>query len=416
MDITSHTGDNRNIEKLISDFCTVILTGEDCLHNQDADDYIKSLTSAEKSILNAASIDDRKIVAAIQSNVSDYIQKFQLSNTEESLTVGAPFEFDNSSSYWDFRHYFENTYRSHNENCSVPQVLGYAFDYIGHMSEHYRVFEQFYTIRSQQTTHSILFQVQKIAEQQTARTIQDSIKTATQTASEEASKKAVQATTIRLEMTAKRVEEDAKSATIAATTAAEHAVHQAVKDKIGEVTSKTSEHVITILSIFAGIVLTIVAGLFYSSSVIENVNASNFYRLICISALVGFVCFNLISLMFRFVEKIRTTSNISCCEDNNISSSSTNSCEKNRQKRARTFDVVTIVISAILLTIMVIFFVLQIIFPTQNINNGSDPSKVDVSGNINVSVNDDSVGNVFNQPTSSNVETEVATESLNTHN
>lgn len=95
--------------------------------------------------------------------------------------------------------------------------------------------------------------------------------------------------------------EEAKGA---AKEAAEEATQNAIESKMTEVTKHISESSVTILGIFSGIVLTVVAGLFYSSSVLESVKEADFFRLMFISALIGLVCFGLIVVMFRFIEKI----------------------------------------------------------------------------------------------------------------
>ncbi len=43
----------------------------------------------------------------------------------------------------------------------------------------------------------------------------------------------------------------------------------------------------------------------YSSSMLDSMNTSNYYRLIAVGSLVGFVCFNLVAVMLRFISKYR---------------------------------------------------------------------------------------------------------------
>lgn len=69
--------------------------------------------------------------------------------------------------------------------------------------------------------------------------------------------------------------------------------------------NKTAETSVTILGIFAGIVLTIVAGLFYSSSVIESINSASIPKLILVASLVGFICINIIAVMFHYIDRFR---------------------------------------------------------------------------------------------------------------
>lgn len=74
---------------------------------------------------------------------------------------------------------------------------------------------------------------------------------------------------------------------------------------MAEVSTKASETSVTILGMFSCIVLTVVAGLFYSSSVIANISSDNFIELIAAASIVGLVCIDMISIMFIFIEKNR---------------------------------------------------------------------------------------------------------------
>lgn len=61
---------------------------------------------------------------------------------------------------------------------------------------------------------------------------------------------------------------------------------------------------ITILGIFAAIVLAFTGGIAYSTSVFENIHKSSIYRIIIISLIIGFVMINIISLLFYFIQTI----------------------------------------------------------------------------------------------------------------
>ena len=87
---------------------------------------------------------------------------------------------------------------------------------------------------------------------------------------------------------------------------AEDRINKVVKNASNLASKKTTETSVTILGMFSGIVLTVVAGLFYSASVINNINTADFYRLISTAALVGVVCFDLLALMFHYIERIRS--------------------------------------------------------------------------------------------------------------
>lgn len=61
---------------------------------------------------------------------------------------------------------------------------------------------------------------------------------------------------------------------------------------------------ITILGIFASIVLAFTGGLFFSNSVLENINSISIYRLLMIISIIGFVIYNLIWILLEFVRSI----------------------------------------------------------------------------------------------------------------
>lgn len=83
------------------------------------------------------------------------------------------------------------------------------------------------------------------------------------------------------------------------------AIDDTVKTEKESISKKVSETSVTILGMFTGIVLTVVAGLFYSSSVLENINQASASKLILVSSLVGFVCINIIAVMFNYIDKFR---------------------------------------------------------------------------------------------------------------
>ena len=58
---------------------------------------------------------------------------------------------------------------------------------------------------------------------------------------------------------------------------------------------------VTILGIFAAVVLTFTGGIAYSTSVLENLHQASIYRVLVISLLIGFVLFNLVYLLLSFI-------------------------------------------------------------------------------------------------------------------
>lgn len=61
---------------------------------------------------------------------------------------------------------------------------------------------------------------------------------------------------------------------------------------------------VTILGIFASIVITFTAGSAYTSSVLTNINAIGVYRLVFVVLLIGLVLLNLVSLLLFFISEI----------------------------------------------------------------------------------------------------------------
>ena len=253
----------RHIEDLITSFCEIVLTKKDELDFEAAKQFVNSLSKDDKVALNFDGPEnDSTIRLIIQFRITKYLQSY--GDFAASNSVKRPFEFDSGGKYKAFCESCKNFYKEQNSGANLPSVIDFTLKYIQEMSEHYRIFGCFYDIRSKETSYSILEDVAGVAEEKA--------RIAVQGATEESARKAVE------------IEID---------------------KKMNDVTKNISETSVTILGIFAGIVLTVVAGLFYSSSVLDNINAANFCRLISISALVGFVCYSLIALMFRYIERLK---------------------------------------------------------------------------------------------------------------
>ncbi len=251
------------IENLITSFCDIVLTKKDELDLENTKQFIEHLTKEDKIALNFDEPEnDSTIRLIIQLRITKYLQSY--GNFAASNSVKRPFEFDSGGKYKAFCENCDKYYKEQNSGAHLPSIISFTLKYIQEMSEHYRIFGCFYDIRSKETSYSILEDVAGVAEEKA--------KIAVQGATEESARKAVE------------IEID---------------------KKMNDVTKNISETSVTILGIFAGIVLTVVAGLFYSSSVLDNINAANFCRLISISALVGFVCYSLIALMFRYIERLK---------------------------------------------------------------------------------------------------------------
>ena len=63
---------------------------------------------------------------------------------------------------------------------------------------------------------------------------------------------------------------------------------------------------VTILGIFSSIVITFVAGMVFSSSVLSNIDKASIYRLSFIMILIALMIFNLLNLLLEFIDKINS--------------------------------------------------------------------------------------------------------------
>ncbi len=74
--------------------------------------------------------------------------------------------------------------------------------------------------------------------------------------------------------------------------------------KLSEELNKQQTQYITILGIFASIVLTFVAGLAFSTSVLSNIDKANAYRLVFVMAFIALFFGNILYLLFSFLSRI----------------------------------------------------------------------------------------------------------------
>ncbi|MGL2889252.1 hypothetical protein ACQKBN_00725 [Helicobacter pylori] len=75
-------------------------------------------------------------------------------------------------------------------------------------------------------------------------------------------------------------------------------------EKLSEELNKQQTQYITILGIFASIVLTFVGGLAFSTSVLSNIDKANAYRLVFVMAFIALFFGNILYLLFSFLSKI----------------------------------------------------------------------------------------------------------------
>lgn len=80
-----------------------------------------------------------------------------------------------------------------------------------------------------------------------------------------------------------------------------HSESKKLKDEINDSQKKMQNEYITILGIFASIVLAFTGGMTFSSSVLENMDKSSIYRIILVICLLGIVLFNIIWMLIKFL-------------------------------------------------------------------------------------------------------------------
>lgn len=87
--------------------------------------------------------------------------------------------------------------------------------------------------------------------------------------------------------------------------------NQSFKDKseqlsleIQEGQKKMQNEYITILGIFAAIVLSFTGGMMFTSSVLENMHRSSIYRVVFITLIIGCILYNLIWLLIDFIRNV----------------------------------------------------------------------------------------------------------------
>ena len=77
-----------------------------------------------------------------------------------------------------------------------------------------------------------------------------------------------------------------------------------LSDDIQAGQKKMQNEYITILGIFAAIVLAFTGGMTFTSSVLENLHKSSIYRIVFIALIVGCILFNLIWLLLDFIRNL----------------------------------------------------------------------------------------------------------------
>lgn len=78
--------------------------------------------------------------------------------------------------------------------------------------------------------------------------------------------------------------------------------------KINDKAEKMQRDYVTILGIFAAVIIAFVSGMTFSTSVLNNIDKVSIYRLVFIITLIALFIFNLLNLLFDFLIKINKIS------------------------------------------------------------------------------------------------------------
>lgn len=83
-----------------------------------------------------------------------------------------------------------------------------------------------------------------------------------------------------------------------------------MKAEVRENQKKMQSEYVTILGIFASIVLAFTGGMTFSSSVLENIDKASIYRIILVISFLGFIIFNILWMLIHFLRDINEKKDI----------------------------------------------------------------------------------------------------------
>lgn len=278
------TKDKINAETIgvINELCDIILINGDVLDKNKRNEYIENYINKSIKLVG----DNYEVRHVVQKKVVKYIEdcpSFQL------------FQFATDSKFHYYRKEFKEYYydyvysqKKSISNLEYPDVFEHVFDFIQESIDSHTLFRN-YSIKIMDDAVNRAKKEAESAAQNAANSANIAAQKAKR-ASVEAADEAVKAV-----LESDKITEN---------------ISQKINEQMNYVTRNVSETSVTILGIFAGIVLTVVAGIIYSSSALENISTPNFSRLICVVSLIGFVCFNLIATMLKFIERFRDKSDM----------------------------------------------------------------------------------------------------------
>lgn len=172
-------------------------------------------------------------------------------------------------------------------------------------------------------------------------------------------------------------------------------IDQSVK-KVKKNKSKIYQEIITIISIFSGIILTFAGVFSFSTSVIESIHLANFYKLIVISSLICICAFTLFGVMFYFLYNVRHDYPLEDETDSDADPKNTKQWKRTIRTH-RLSLLLPIIIGDIVLAIIIIMTLCN--YPDQLSQNDSKNSTPVVDVNISQDSSNTNQNNSFTEST-----------------
>lgn len=377
------------VEKL----CDFILIDEDHLEvSPEIENFINEIIKETKEGQKFSGTQS-EINNIVQSKIREYLSK--------GTSLVKLFAYSGDNGFWKFQINFVYFYikciaRDNNIDIKnnlkalgplkdqFPKVFIYVFDCVQYAIDFYN----YYDYLSLKMTQNVVDQATKQAEQATAEARNACEDTLTKVSLAE-----LRAKNLAEKSAGKAVRKAVDDQFI------EKQLRKSIDKEIDKVKLRLTENSVTILGIFSGIVLTVVAGLFYSSSVLDNINSANFYKLLSLSAAIGIVCISLITIMFNFVYRLnhiseptedkdknkdKDTDKKDTDKDKDKDEDKDEGKDKGKGKIKHKFvalDVTFIIVISILLVMVVVGLVFYKLNPEEKLIN----SENSINANINVS-------------------------------
>lgn len=370
---------------LLSEFCRLVLIDDDAFSDTDLSDMHNYIDGLSVDIIKDLSGFHSDVVKNIaQNEVNEYIARYY-----DSDGLNEPFCFDSGDSFSEFQSSF-NEYFFNKHKSNPPKAFNIIISIIKQNIEDYRQFSRFYRVNLSFLKYTWLKQVKtEAAESAVSQALR--AQTEAQTAAETAKKAAENAA----QKAAEGAKDSALKAEISAELAAnraEDAAKSAITNMEAQLSAKTAESSVTILGIFAGIVLTVVGGVIYSASALNNVSSSNIFKLVCVTALVGLVCIDIMAIMFYYISKIGKKSG-----------------------RSILFNVTIIFVNVLLVLIMVLATDLYFKFPDNKLEESGVDTALSTDTNADFSLEDTILSTIEPVPADAQNSSETPEDSTSFH-